>query len=274
MTSSILGLAGATADVHCYDVSLNKWSRLTPLGEPPSPRAAHVATAVGTMVVIQGHETSNLSTAPAKPSRRFLSSSWAPSWVKEAPDPLFNAALQELRLDVAAPPLICLPSVTPTCVEALRRTAGYGTTFMWLRCCWVVAAAQDGAHRGAVRERAPHPAQRRRVQHHRLRPGRTRLVRELMLLVLPSPPGRGRRPVPRVVVVWFNSALFVQARATGCLIHIQFAGESILWPYYLFSTDDGSSRMVSKPKLDLVEDLSSTYYREAADAGAVGISVY
>jgi hypothetical protein len=150
---------------------------------------------------LKGHETSNLSTAPAKPSRRFLSSSWAPSWVKEAPDPLFNAALQELRLDVAAPPLICLPSVTPTCVEALRRTAGYGTTFMWLRCCWVVAAAQDGAHRGAVRERAPHPAQRRRVQHHRLRPGRTRLVRELMLLVLPSPPGRGRRPVPRVVVV-------------------------------------------------------------------------
>lgn len=27
--------------------------RLMPLGEPPSPRAAHVATAVGTMVVIQ-----------------------------------------------------------------------------------------------------------------------------------------------------------------------------------------------------------------------------
>lgn len=51
---------------------------------------------------LKGHETSNLSTAPAKPSRRFLSSPWAPSWVKEAPDPLFNAALQELRLD--APP--------------------------------------------------------------------------------------------------------------------------------------------------------------------------
>ncbi|KAJ8460089.1 hypothetical protein OPV22_033015 [Ensete ventricosum] len=47
-------LAGATADVHCYDVLSNKWTRLTPLGEPPSPRAAHVATAVGTMVVIQG----------------------------------------------------------------------------------------------------------------------------------------------------------------------------------------------------------------------------
>ncbi|KAI3994082.1 hypothetical protein MKX01_012339 [Papaver californicum] len=47
-------LAGATADVHCYDVLSNKWSRLVPLGEQPSPRAAHVATAVGTMVVIQG----------------------------------------------------------------------------------------------------------------------------------------------------------------------------------------------------------------------------
>ncbi|THU68322.1 hypothetical protein C4D60_Mb08t02700 [Musa balbisiana] len=48
------GLAGATADVHCYDVLSNRWTRLMPLGEPPSPRAAHVATAVGTMVVIQG----------------------------------------------------------------------------------------------------------------------------------------------------------------------------------------------------------------------------
>ncbi|XP_028763308.1 serine/threonine-protein phosphatase BSL3, partial [Neltuma alba] len=47
-------LAGATADVHCYDVLTNKWSRITPYGEPPTPRAAHVATAVGTMVVIQG----------------------------------------------------------------------------------------------------------------------------------------------------------------------------------------------------------------------------
>ncbi|KAE9616782.1 hypothetical protein Lal_00034470 [Lupinus albus] len=47
-------LAGATADVHCYDVLSNKWSRIVPFGEPPTPRAAHVATAVGTMVVIQG----------------------------------------------------------------------------------------------------------------------------------------------------------------------------------------------------------------------------
>ncbi|PKA45778.1 Serine/threonine-protein phosphatase BSL2 like [Apostasia shenzhenica] len=52
--SAGIRLAGATADVHCYDVLANKWMRLTPLGEPPSPRAAHVATAVGTMVVIQG----------------------------------------------------------------------------------------------------------------------------------------------------------------------------------------------------------------------------
>ena len=29
------------------------FSRITPFGEPPTPRAAHVATAVGTMVVIQ-----------------------------------------------------------------------------------------------------------------------------------------------------------------------------------------------------------------------------
>ncbi|OAE19355.1 hypothetical protein AXG93_2451s1000 [Marchantia polymorpha subsp. ruderalis] len=55
-TSSGAGirLAGATADVHCYDVQSNKWARLTPVGDPPSPRAAHAATAVGTMVVIQG----------------------------------------------------------------------------------------------------------------------------------------------------------------------------------------------------------------------------
>ncbi|XP_010907354.1 serine/threonine-protein phosphatase BSL3 isoform X2 [Elaeis guineensis] len=52
--SAGIRLAGATADVHCYDVLSNKWTRLTPLGEPPSPRAAHAATAVGTMVVIQG----------------------------------------------------------------------------------------------------------------------------------------------------------------------------------------------------------------------------
>ncbi|XP_010557449.1 PREDICTED: serine/threonine-protein phosphatase BSL2 [Tarenaya hassleriana] len=52
--SAGIRLAGATADVHCYDVLSNKWTRLTPYGEPPTPRAAHVATAVGTMVVIQG----------------------------------------------------------------------------------------------------------------------------------------------------------------------------------------------------------------------------
>ncbi|XP_052190450.1 serine/threonine-protein phosphatase BSL3-like isoform X2 [Diospyros lotus] len=52
--SAGIRLAGATADVHCYDVLTNKWSRITPLGDPPTPRAAHVATAVGTMVVIQG----------------------------------------------------------------------------------------------------------------------------------------------------------------------------------------------------------------------------
>lgn len=46
-------LAGATADVHCFDVPSGTWTKLTPLGEAPSPRAAHAATAVGSMVVMQ-----------------------------------------------------------------------------------------------------------------------------------------------------------------------------------------------------------------------------
>lgn len=56
--SSALGggirLAGVTNAVHVYDVVSRKWKRYSPVGEPPSPRAAHTATAVGTMVVIQG----------------------------------------------------------------------------------------------------------------------------------------------------------------------------------------------------------------------------
>ncbi|KAJ7571101.1 hypothetical protein O6H91_01G148500 [Diphasiastrum complanatum] len=47
-------LAGATADVHCFDILSNTWMRVHPVGDPPSPRAAHAATAVGSMVVIQG----------------------------------------------------------------------------------------------------------------------------------------------------------------------------------------------------------------------------
>ncbi|KAL7262589.1 hypothetical protein ACSBR1_000868 [Camellia fascicularis] len=43
------GLAGATADVHCYDLLTNKWPRITSFRKPPTSRAAHVATAVGTM---------------------------------------------------------------------------------------------------------------------------------------------------------------------------------------------------------------------------------
>ncbi|KAK4793055.1 hypothetical protein SAY86_023490 [Trapa natans] len=52
--SAGIRLAHPTADVHSYDVLMNKWTKVAPLGEPPIPRAAHVATAVGTMVVIQG----------------------------------------------------------------------------------------------------------------------------------------------------------------------------------------------------------------------------
>ncbi|KAG2693554.1 hypothetical protein I3843_08G097800 [Carya illinoinensis] len=47
-------LAGVTNSVHSYDVLTRKWTRIRPAGEPPSPRAAHAAAAVGTMVVFQG----------------------------------------------------------------------------------------------------------------------------------------------------------------------------------------------------------------------------
>ncbi|GKU86711.1 hypothetical protein SLEP1_g1200 [Rubroshorea leprosula] len=47
-------LAGVTNSVHSYDVHTRKWTRIRPAGEPPSPRAAHAAAAVGTMVVFQG----------------------------------------------------------------------------------------------------------------------------------------------------------------------------------------------------------------------------
>ncbi|XP_031488559.1 serine/threonine-protein phosphatase BSL1 isoform X2 [Nymphaea colorata] len=47
-------LAGVTNSVHIYDVLTRKWSRAHPAGDPPSPRAAHAAAVVGTMVVIQG----------------------------------------------------------------------------------------------------------------------------------------------------------------------------------------------------------------------------
>ncbi|KAJ7513888.1 hypothetical protein O6H91_23G018500 [Diphasiastrum complanatum] len=53
-TAAGIRLAGATADIHCFDVLSNKWTRLNAVGDPPSPRAAHAATAVGSMVVIQG----------------------------------------------------------------------------------------------------------------------------------------------------------------------------------------------------------------------------
>ncbi|KAF3334569.1 serine/threonine-protein phosphatase BSL1 [Carex littledalei] len=47
-------LAGVTNSVHSYDVDSKKWIRIHPVGEAPSPRAAHAAAAVGTMVVFQG----------------------------------------------------------------------------------------------------------------------------------------------------------------------------------------------------------------------------
>lgn len=47
-------LAGVTNTVHSYDIQTKKWTRIKPAGEPPSPRAAHAAATVGTMVVFQG----------------------------------------------------------------------------------------------------------------------------------------------------------------------------------------------------------------------------
>ncbi|GFZ19496.1 BRI1 suppressor 1 (BSU1)-like 1 [Actinidia rufa] len=50
-------LAGVTNSIHSYDILTRKWTRhvlLRPAGDPPSPRAAHAAAAVGTMVVFQG----------------------------------------------------------------------------------------------------------------------------------------------------------------------------------------------------------------------------
>jgi protein phosphatase len=52
-TAAGIRLAGATHDVHMFDVRSGTWEKTTPQGEPPSPRAAHAATAVGNMVVIQ-----------------------------------------------------------------------------------------------------------------------------------------------------------------------------------------------------------------------------
>ena len=53
-SSSGIRLAGATSDVHIMRVATGEWERLAPVGEPPSPRAAHAAAAVGHMVVVQG----------------------------------------------------------------------------------------------------------------------------------------------------------------------------------------------------------------------------
>ncbi|XP_059625778.1 serine/threonine-protein phosphatase BSL1 [Cornus florida] len=52
--ASGIRLAGVTNSVHSYDILTRKWTRIRPAGEPPSPRAAHAAAAVGTMVVFQG----------------------------------------------------------------------------------------------------------------------------------------------------------------------------------------------------------------------------
>jgi protein phosphatase len=53
-SASGIRLAGATNDVHIFDVKMGKWEKVVPQGDAPSPRAAHAAAAVGNMVVVQG----------------------------------------------------------------------------------------------------------------------------------------------------------------------------------------------------------------------------
>ena len=47
-------LAGATNDVHVFDVKSGTWQKLYPSGDPPSPRAAHASANVGGMLVVHG----------------------------------------------------------------------------------------------------------------------------------------------------------------------------------------------------------------------------
>jgi hypothetical protein len=63
-------LAGATNDVHIFDVRSGRWEKITPLGEPPSPRAAHAAAAVGNMVVIQVRGPTRATTGPSEQATR------------------------------------------------------------------------------------------------------------------------------------------------------------------------------------------------------------
>lgn len=60
LSAAGIRLAGATNDVHIFDIRSGKWEKVTPIGEPPSPRAAHAAAAVGNMVVIQVRSIQNV----------------------------------------------------------------------------------------------------------------------------------------------------------------------------------------------------------------------
>ncbi len=53
-SSSGVRLAGATNDVHVFDVKSGTWQKLRPSGDPPSPRAAHASANVGGMLVVHG----------------------------------------------------------------------------------------------------------------------------------------------------------------------------------------------------------------------------
>ena len=48
------GLSSATSSAYVFVAGEGKWIKLQPQGESPSPRTAHCAIAVGSVVVIQG----------------------------------------------------------------------------------------------------------------------------------------------------------------------------------------------------------------------------
>lgn len=81
-TAAGIRLAGATNDVHIFDIRMGEWVKITPMGEPPSPRAAHAAAAVGNMVVIQVRCPPPLPSA--SPESWCLSIGLGSVWVRPA----------------------------------------------------------------------------------------------------------------------------------------------------------------------------------------------
>lgn len=81
--------------MHIFDVRNGRWEKITPLGEPPSPRAAHAAAAVGNMVVIQVSASGRFYVGFYAPAFDLLGSS-----LYEPMGTLHRALLQKFVLNV------------------------------------------------------------------------------------------------------------------------------------------------------------------------------